>query len=147
MGINSDRLFSGHGMSLHQNGRKLTYVDQVEAKIEWELAEIQLPGQLMKQHKRVSGKGSGTISGFLYTTGMIQLTSRPARDQKQSHVDFVGSIENKEDPGRPEKIRIRLKNIQFTEGTLMNFKVGEVVRFEVPFVFDGYELMDGAASR
>lgn len=147
MGIDAKRLFSGHGMALYQNGTKLTYVDQVEAKIEWELAEVQLPGQLMKQHKRVSGKGSGTISGFLYTTGMTQLTSRPARDQKQTYVDFIGSIENKEDPGRPEKIRIRLKNIQFSEGMLMNFKVGEVVRFEVPFVFDDYDLMDGAASR
>ncbi|MEK4236464.1 phage tail tube protein [Paenibacillus sp. NPDC058367] len=108
-----------------------TNINHLEAKIDVDKRELNLVGYNWKQFKIGAQSGTGTISGYKITSGMIQ--------RGFSKFDIISKLEDPEAYGfeRVRLIRCMPDSIQ-----LANWTAGEEVTEETSFTFEGYELLD-----
>lgn len=122
------------------SGSKLTYIDRIQVKMSIGKAEIKLPRQIVTKHKTTDVKFSGTIGGFEYTLAMQKAMLSAKEFRGQDRIDIYAELEDGESG---ERFKWRIVNFQFTEGDMLNWQVGEVVKKEFQFVCDDAKIING----
>lgn len=138
--LDTSRIVNGHYGYLYLEGEWQTNVTAVTADVEPDYKEVLVCGTRWTQHKLGSLKGTGTITGFKVTSDLIQL-NLPITDDRRGAV-VTELITKLDDPEAFGYERIRLKNVKFTKIALANWKAGDLIEDEWPFVFEGVELLD-----
>lgn len=108
-----------------------TNINHLEATVEIQKRELNLSGDPWVKHKKGPMKGTGTMSGFKVTSDMIK--------RGFGKFEIVSKLDDPEAYGHE---RIRLMNVMPDRLQLANWTAGEEVTEEVPFTFEGYELLD-----
>lgn len=108
-----------------------TNINHLEATVEIDKRELNLVGYNWVQFKMGAQRGSGTISGYKVTSDMIR--------RGFSKFDIISKLDDPEAYGFE---RIRLIRCMPDSIQLANWTAGEEVTEEVPFTFEGYELLD-----
>lgn len=108
-----------------------TNINHLEANVEIQKRELNLSGDPWVRHKKGPMKGTGTMSGFKVTSAMLQ--------RGFAKFEVVSKLDDPEAYGFE---RIRLMNVMPDKLQLANWTAGEEVTEEVPFTFEGYELLD-----
>ncbi|CAI3548624.1 phage tail tube protein [Clostridium neonatale] len=129
--LDTSRVCSGTYGRVFKDGNEYPQVSECTADVERDMKEINAVGQEWVGYKGGLKKGSGTIKGWKVTSEMIQ-----------QGFDKFELLTELDDPEAYGAERIRLLNCQFSKINLVNFKPGEVIEEEMPFVFSGYELVD-----
>lgn len=124
----------------HSNGEWLTNIYKVSASIEISREEIKIAGSRWNGHKLIGLKGTGTISGYKWTSELLKNVGRVMNDRESEYVTEL--ILKLDDPEALGCERIRLKNVKFDSIPLANWEVGAIVEEEWSFSFVGAELMD-----
>lgn len=108
-----------------------TNINHLEATVEVQKRELNLSGDPWVRHKKGPMKGTGTMSGFKVTSEMLQ--------RGFGKFEIVSKLDDPEAYGYE---RIRLMNVMPDRLQLANWTAGQEVAEEVPFTFEGYELLD-----
>lgn len=135
MSLDASKTIMGNYGQVFIDGNWETNFNGLEASVEMQKRELNLSGDRWIRHKKGPLKGTGTISGLKVTSGMIQ--------RGFSKFQIISKLEDPESFGTE---RIRLDNVMVDRIQLANFKAGEEVQEEVPFTFEGYELLDPITS-
>lgn len=138
--LDSTRVMAGHAGQVWKDGRWLTNFHRAEATVEIQKEDVPRSGTRWMGKKVVGLAGTGTISGFKVTTALIEEIGQVADDRNPSVVTEL--ILKLDDPDAFGAYRVRLKRVQFDSIPLMNFEAGSLVEEELPFTFEGYELLD-----
>lgn len=138
--LDSTRTISGHFGQVWKDGRWLTNFRQAEASVEITKEDVPRSGTRWMGKKVVGLAGTGTISGYKVTTALIEEIGQIADDRNPSLVTEL--ILKLDDPDSFGAYRVRLKRVQFDTIPLMNFEAGSLVEEELPFTFEGYEILD-----
>ncbi|MEN6325788.1 MAG: phage tail tube protein [Syntrophomonas sp.] len=128
-GIDETRIINGIFGAVYLDGKWLTNFTHVEASDEYDWTEIKLSGDRRTKHKLLGVKGSGTISGYKVTSELQKALVENPLGQYQV-------ISKLDDPEAYGAERIRFSKVKFTKNNLANWKVGEIVEEEWPFVYD-----------
>ncbi|AEG61704.1 phage tail tube protein [Desulforamulus ruminis] len=131
MALDASRVILGTYGQVFIDGVWQTNVNHLEAKVAVEKRELNLSGDDWVRHKKGPKKGTGTMSGFKVTSGMLQ--------RGFNKFELVSKLADPESYGHE---RVRLKNVMVDELQLANWTSGEEVKEEIPFTFEGYELLD-----
>lgn len=131
MALSPERVILGTYGKLYVDGQWQTNVNRVEAQVEMEKRELNLSGDPWVRHKRGPLRGTGTMSGFKVTSDWIR--------RGFQRFEIICSLEDPEAYGHE---RIRLMNCMVDRVQLANWQAGEEVQEEIPFTFEGYELLD-----
>jgi hypothetical protein len=131
LALDATRTILGTYGQIFIDGVWQTNLNHLEATVETQKKELNLSGDLWVRHKKGPLKGTGTMSGFKVTSAMIQ------RGFQKFEV-----ISKLADPEAYGFERIRLMNVMPDRLQLANFTAGEEVTEEIPFTFEGYELLD-----
>ncbi|MFS1513047.1 phage tail tube protein [Chengkuizengella sp. SCS-71B] len=138
--LESERLINGTYGELWEDGAHQQNVDGVTAEVTLEYADVKLSGDRWKHYKLTSIAGSGTITGFKVTSDMIQSHSWAEGPRGvPTKTELISKLDDPEAHGHE---RVRLKNVKFDKIFLANWKVGEIVKEEIPFKFSGFEVLD-----
>lgn len=129
--LDASRVCSGTYGRIFKDGNFYSQVSECTADCEIDMKEIVTVGSEWTGYKSGIKKGSGTLKGWKLTSETIQ--------QGFDKFELLSELDDPEAYGCE---RIRLKNCRFTKVNLINFKPGEVIEEEMPFVFTGYELVD-----
>ncbi|MCT4779824.1 MULTISPECIES: phage tail tube protein [Exiguobacterium] len=141
MAVTGKDVMLGTGMMVSwSSGNKLTYIDRIQVKMSVGKAEIKLPRQIVTKHKTTDVKYSGTIGGFEYTLALQKAMKTATEFRGQDRIDIYCELEDGESG---ERFKWRIVNVQFTEGDLVNWQVGEVVKKEMQFVCDDAKIING----
>lgn len=138
--LDSTRTINGTFGQVWKDGRWLTNFRQGEASIEITKEDVQRSGTRWVGKKVVGLAGTGTIVGHRVTTQLIEEIGQIADDRNPSLVTEL--IMKLDDPDSFGAYRVRLKRVQFDTIPLMNFEAGSLVEEELPFTFEGYEILD-----
>ncbi len=130
-GLDPSRVILGSFGQIFADGQWQTNLNHLEASVENQKKELNLSGDDWVRHKKGPNKGTGTMSGFKVTSSMIQ------RGFGKFEV-----ITKLDDPEAFGVERIRLQNVMVDKLQLANWTAGEEVTEEIPFTFEGYELLD-----
>lgn len=127
--MDETRVINGSFGAIFLDGRELSSFNHCEIKDDYEYTDLKLAGGRRTKHKLVGVSGSGTISGYKVTSELQQalLANPTAQFQIISKLD---------DPEAYGTERIRVSKVKFTSNNLANWRTGEVVEEEWPFVFD-----------
>lgn len=138
--LDPTRVINGSYGEVWHEGRWLTNFNHLEANVEVQKADVRPSGTRWIGTKVTGLKGSGTISGYKVTSGLIQLIGQ-VKDDKQGEykTELISKLADPEAYGYE---RIRLMNVSFDRIQLANWTSGEPVSEELPFTFVGYELLD-----
>ena len=131
MALDASRVILGTYGQVFIDGVWQTNVNHLEAKVAVEKRELNLSGDDWVRHKKGPKKGTGTMSGFKVTSDMLQ--------RGFNKFELVSKLADPESYGHE---RVRLKNVMVDELQLANWTSGEEVKEEIPFTFEGYELVD-----
>lgn len=129
--LDSSRVCSGTYGRVFKDGKEYPQVSECSADVEIDMKEITTVGSEWVGYKSGTKKGSGTLKGWKVTSEMIQ--------QGFNKFELLTELNDPEAYGCE---RIRFKNCRFTKLNLVNFKPGEVIEEEMPFVYTGFELVD-----
>lgn len=129
--FNPDRAFFGSFSKLLIDGEWQTNASSVEATVEMDKGEINVLGSNWTRYKKGQKSGSGTMTNFKVTSKMIQ--------QGFERYEIIVSLEDPEAHGHE---RVKLKNCMSDSLSLANVTSGEDIEEEVPFTFEGFELLD-----
>lgn len=129
--LDASRVCNGTFGKIYIDGQWQSHVNECTADVEQDMKEITTCGSEWTGHKGGAKKGSGSIKGYHVTSDMIK------RGFKK--FELLATLEDPEAYGYE---RIRLKNCRATKISLVNYKGGELVEEDTPFVYDGYELID-----
>jgi len=141
MAFDGSKTMSGTGLALYYStGTRLTYIDQIKVQITVNKEDILLARKKVIQYKDKSIKIDGTIGGFLYTAALQKLLLSSLEKKGQQRIDFLAELEDFESG---ERFSYQIIDCQFTSGDIANWKVGEVVKIEFPFVATGIKLRNG----
>jgi hypothetical protein len=129
--MNPERAISGSFGRIFIDGQWQSNLNHIEAGVEPQKHEMNLAGDDWVSHKKGNKKGSGTMSGFKVTSGMIE--------RGFARFSVISKLNDPEAFGHE---RIRLDNVMVDKIQLLNWTAGELVNEEIPFTFKGYELLD-----
>lgn len=140
MAMDSTKVMNGtYGQVFHE-GVWLMNIRQVDATIEFNKQEIQRAGTRWTGHKITSIKGSGSMSGYKVTTDFLDRIGSMA--ESDANGVFVTELIFKlNDPESYGELSVRLKGVQFDKVEVLKFEVGNIVEEELPFTFEGYEVL------
>lgn len=131
MPLDASRTILGNYGQAFIDGIWQTNVNHMEASVEIQKKELNLSGDLWVRHKKGPMKGTGTMSGFKVTSEMLQ--------RGFTKFEIVSKLADPEAYGYE---RIRVMNVMPDRLQLANWTAGEEVTEEVPYTFEGYELLD-----
>ena len=131
MALDASRVILGTYGQMFIDGVWQTNINHLEAKVASQKRELNLSGDDWVRHKMGPKKGTGTMNGFKVTSDMLQ--------RGFSKFELVSKLADPESYGHE---RVRLKNVMVDELQLANWTSGEEVKEEIPFTFEGYELLD-----
>lgn len=131
MTLDASRTILGTFGQVFIDGIWQTNFNHLEANVEIQKRELNLSGDPWVRHKKGPMKGTGTMSGFKVTSDMVK--------RGFSKFEIVSKLDDPEAYGHE---RIRLMNVMPDRLQLANWTAGEEVAEEIPFTFEGYELLD-----
>lgn len=128
-GIDESRVINGVFGRIELDGEWMSSFTACSIKEEYEYADIKLPGTRYAKHKLTGIKVDGSLTGYEVTSQLKQaLLEDPTRT--------FTIVTNLEDPESYGAERVKASKVKFTSNPLVNFKVGDVVEDEWPFVVD-----------
>jgi hypothetical protein len=139
--MNPTKVMNGSYGQVFHEGQWLMNIKQVEATVEFNKQEIQRAGTRWTGHKVTSIKGTGTMSGYKVTTDFLDKIGAMA-ESDSAGVFQTELIFKLDDPESYGVLSIRLKGVQFDKVEILKFEVGNIVEEEMPFTFEGYEVLD-----
>lgn len=131
MALDASRAILGTYGQAFIDGIWQTNINHLEANVEIQKRELNLSGDSWVRHKKGPLKGTGTMSGFKVTSEMLQ--------RGFGKFEIMSKLDDPEAYGYE---RIRLMNVMPDRLQLANWTAGEEVTEEIPFTFEGYELLD-----
>lgn len=140
MALDSTRTINGSFGQVWKDGRWLTNFYRAEAVVNITKSDVLRSGTRWTGKKVTGMDGTGTITGYRVTTDLIEEIGQVANDNLPSLVTEL--IIKLDDPDAFGAQRVRLKNVQFDTIPLINFEAGAIVEEELPFTFEGYDLLD-----
>lgn len=135
MSLDASRVILGTFGQVFIGGVWQTNLNHLEATVEVSKRELNLSGDSWTRHKKGPLKGTGTKSGFKVTSDMIV--------RGFSKYEIISKLDDPEAYGFE---RIKLLNCMPDSIKLANWTAGEEVTEEIPFTFEGYELLDPIVS-
>lgn len=127
--MDETRVISGSFGGIYLNGELKGNFNHCEIKDDYEWTELKLAGGRRTKHKLVGVSGSGTISGYKVTSELQQTLLSDPTTQFQV-------ISKLDDPEAYGNERVRVSKVKFTTNNIANWKTGEIIEEEWPFVFD-----------
>lgn len=139
-GLDPTKTISGNFGTVYHDGKWLTSVKKVEAKIDIDKEEVKTAGTRWVGHKTTALTGSGSLGMYKVSSEWIRAIGRIANDTTAPFVTQL--IIKLDDPEVAGTERVLLKGVQFDTIPLANYEVGALVEDELNFTFTGYELLD-----
>lgn len=121
------------------DGDYMSDVTGVEAVIEIDYEDVNVPRKLSTGKKMIGWEGSGSLTFNKTTSRFIKLLGDNLREGKQTTVDIITKVD---DPDAIGAERIALKNVVFEDITLANWEAKAIGEDEAPFFFDDWQPLD-----
>ncbi|RMD04906.1 phage portal protein [Clostridium autoethanogenum] len=129
--LDASRVIHGRHGKIMMDGEQQTQVQECTAEVTPDNKEINVLGDDWTRYKSGTKKGSGTMKGYKVTSDTIK------RGFKR--FEIIASLEDPEAYGYES---IRIMNCMASKLQLLNLKANDVIDEEIPFTFEGYELLD-----
>lgn len=140
MALDAERVINGSYGELWEDGEWQDNINSLTADVEITKNALNLSGTRWQKHKVVALNGTGTASGFKVTSSMIRKNLWATGDRGvPTKTELISKLDDPEAYGHE---RIRLKNVKWDTISLANWTAGEEVTQEIPFTFEGFELLD-----
>ncbi len=140
----SKRIINGTWGDMWLGGRKVAELKALQAKVEYKKEDIDQCGIMWTGHKTcaVNGKGSFKINKAFSL--MLTEIDKSIIDGKDKRYTIVSKLA---DPDAYGDERVKLDNVSFDDLTLINFEAAKPIEDEIPFTFEGYDIMEKIAPR
>ena len=140
----SKRVLNGTWADLWLGTRKVAELKGANAKVEYKKEDIPQCGIMWTGHKNVAVNGKGSFKINKAFSLMLDEIDQTIVDGKDKRYTIVSKLS---DPDAYGEERVRLKNVSFDDLTLMNFEAQKPIEDEIPFTFEGYDILEKIAPR
>lgn len=139
LGFNPNNILHGNDASVWFGGEELFEVEKLEAKVTMDNEDIEVLGNPGTFSRFNGMSGSGTLTRYKVDSSYLELISDSVKSGVIPDVTIITSIKQ---PATGKVERVALKNVTFTEATLMSLEKKKVVEEEIPFSFGDFELLE-----
>lgn len=131
------RVINGTFGRCELDGRKLAETTGLQLKLSFTKRDINLCGEMMTDTKKVSAKGTGSVTLYKVDSGMVsQEGSDLSKDNRHTIISEL------DDPDSYGAERIAVLGVSFDDLTLADWRAATEGTITAPFTFTGYKLLD-----
>lgn len=131
------RVINGTFGRCELNGRKLAETTGLQLKVNFTKRDINLCGQMMTDTKRVSAKGTGSVTLYKVDSGLLSTDGvNLSRDTRHTIISEL------DDPDSYGAERIAVLGVSFDDLTLADWKAATEGTITAPFTYTGFKLLD-----
>lgn len=139
MAIDGKRVINGTWGKLLLDGEEVAEVMSCQAKVNFKFSDINCVGRLATDKKVISYDGTGTIKFYHVNSRMLIKIGNALKDGKDVRFVVTSRLEDPDSFGAETVI---LKNVLFTDLTLIDWSSAKGGEVEQPFNFTDYEFKD-----
>ena len=137
--FNPNRVTHGNGGTAWWNGKKLTTLQSVEAKVSGDFEEINVCGDPATYRVFNGYSGEGTLTTLKIDSDVLSLM---AEAYKSGEMPTITIITSQTMPGTSKAERVAYSDITIDEFTLAKFEKKSKTEEEIPFKFGNFEVLE-----
>jgi hypothetical protein len=137
--IDAKRVINGTYGEVWLNDDKVAEAKGLEAIIEINKEDINLPRQLGTDQKMIGWSGSGTLKLNKVFTRIGKALTEQLKAGKDTRFTIVSKLK---DPDSYGAERVAIKGVSFDSLTLANWETGSITESEEPFTFTDFDYID-----
>lgn len=137
--MEAKRIINGTFGEVWLDGDKVAECKGLEAKIEFDKEDVNLPRQLAKDSKLIGWSGTGTLKLHKATSRMAKALEDMVKQGRDLRFTIVSKLD---DPDAYGAERVAVKNVSFDDLTLADWEVATKGEVESPFTFTDYDFHD-----
>lgn len=141
--FNKNNVMRGTDGRVFFDGEQMGYVESFEAKETYNKEEIYANGDYRAKHIFTGSSLAGTYTGFKQDSAVLLKYQQASRTGVMPELTIVGKIV---DPASGKVQRVRLDGVMPDEIMLIAFENNTLLKEEIPFTADSYEVIDGFIS-
>ena len=137
--FNPNRILHGNEGTAWFNGKKLTTLQSIEAKVSGDFEDINVCGD-PSTHRVYNGySGEGTFTCFKLDSDVVALMAEAFRTGEMPTITIITALSQK---GTNKVERVALSDVTIDEFYLTKFEKKAKVEEEVPFKFGAFSLLE-----
>lgn len=137
--IKGNEVINGTWGEAWLDGDYLAEITGLEAKIDIDYEDINIPRKLGTAKKMTGWSGTGSLKFNKVTSRFIKLIATSLKEGKQISVTIISKLD---DPDALGAERVALQNVTFDDLTLANWEMKTAGAEETAFGYDDFELLD-----
>lgn len=127
---NGRETYTGDEMAIYCNGSLAGYADSFTLRVEYDMKDVQIARVKMMHYKHGVARATGSLGGFLWNTWLQNAALAHLRGERMN-LTLVGRLRNTD---TKQEGSVVASGVIFTSADLANWRVGEQVKIEQPFV-------------
>lgn len=139
MAIDSRTVINGTWGEVWLDDEKLGEQKGLQAKINFQKEDVDLPRSMAKHKKVVGWDGTGTLRLYKVNTRVAKKVQTLIKDGKDVRFTIVSKLA---DPDADGAERVVIRDVSFDDLTLVDFEPKKVLETEMPFTFTDYDFID-----
>lgn len=144
--FNPNRIMHGNGGHAWFNGKKLTTLQSVEAKVSGDFEEINVCGDPATYRVFNGYSGEGTLTTLKIDSDVLSLMAEAYKSGEMPTITIITSQTmpgtSKTMPGTSKTERVAYSDITIDEFTLAKFEKKSKTEEEIPFKFGNFEVLE-----
>ena len=137
--FNPNRIMHGNGGHAWFNGKKLTTLQSVEAKVAGDFEEINVCGDPATYRVFNGYSGEGTLTTLKIDSDVLSLMAEAYKSGEMPTITIITALSQK---GTNKVERVSLTDVTIDEFYLAKFEKKAKVEEEVPFKFGKFDLLE-----
>lgn len=139
MSMEGKRIINGTFGTVILDGEEVAETTGLQAKISYKFADINRAGELATDKKMISYDGTGSLKMYKVNSRMAMRIGELLKEGKDVRFTITSRLA---DPDAFGSETIILKNVLFTDLTLVDWTNAKEATIEAPFAFTKYDLID-----
>lgn len=137
--FNPNRILHGNEGTAWFNGKKLTTLQSIEAKVAGDFEDINVCGDAATYRVYNGYSGEGTFTCFKLDSDVVSMMAEAFRTGEMPTITIITALSQK---GTNKVERVSLTDVTIDEFYLAKFEKKAKVEEEVPFKFGKFDLLE-----
>lgn len=141
MGIafNPTNILHGNNAEVWFGGNKLAAAESLQAKLTIDNEDIEVLGNPGTYSRYNGYAGTGTLKRYKLDSSFLLVMAKYVKTGVKPDLTIIASVKQ---PSTGKRERISLKDVNFSEATLIDLEKKKLLEEEIPFTFGSFKVLE-----
>lgn len=137
--FNPSKILHGNNAEVWFGGTKLVAAESLQAKLTIDNEDIEVLGNPATFSRYNGYSGTGTLKRYKLDSSFLTVMDKYVKTGVKPDLTIISSVKQ---PSTGKTERISLKDVNFSEATLIDLEKKKLLEEEIPFTFGSFKVLE-----